>query len=76
MLIYIHKEKELDDVERRFPADHYVLIDDKILFSPKSKKTGAAKSQLFFPNKATTRSILKLLPLILRRTSRWSESAS
>jgi len=28
-LIYIHKEHELDDVERRYPADHYVLIDDK-----------------------------------------------
>jgi len=30
VLIYIHKEHELDDVERRFPADHYVLVDDKI----------------------------------------------
>ena len=30
VLIYIHKEKELDDVESRFPADHYVLIDDKL----------------------------------------------
>ena len=29
VLIYIHKEPELDDVERRYPADHYVLIDDK-----------------------------------------------
>lgn len=29
VLIYIHKEDELDDVERRYPADHYVLIDDK-----------------------------------------------
>jgi FMN phosphatase YigB (HAD superfamily) len=29
-LIYVHKEHELDDVERRFPAEHYVLIDDKI----------------------------------------------
>jgi FMN phosphatase YigB (HAD superfamily) len=29
VLIYIHKEEELDDVERRYPADHYVLIDDK-----------------------------------------------
>ena len=28
-LIYIHKEQELDDVERRYPAAHYVLIDDK-----------------------------------------------
>ena len=29
VLIYIHKEHDLDDVERRHPADHYVLIDDK-----------------------------------------------
>jgi len=29
VLIYIHKEEELDDVERRYPADHYILIDDK-----------------------------------------------
>jgi FMN phosphatase YigB (HAD superfamily) len=30
VLIYIHKERELDDVERRFPAEHYVLVDDKV----------------------------------------------
>lgn len=30
VLIYVHKEKELDDVEKRFPAEHYVLVDDKI----------------------------------------------
>jgi len=30
VLIYIHKEEMLDDVERRFPADHYVMVDDKI----------------------------------------------
>lgn len=30
VLIYIHKERELDDVEQRYPADHYVLIDDKL----------------------------------------------
>jgi hypothetical protein len=29
VLIYIHKESELGDVERRYPATHYVLIDDK-----------------------------------------------
>ena len=29
VLIYVHKEKELKDVERRFPAAHYTLIDDK-----------------------------------------------
>lgn len=29
VLIYIHKEEELDDVEQRYPAAHYVLVDDK-----------------------------------------------
>ena len=30
VLIYIHKENELDDVERLYPAEHYVMIDDKL----------------------------------------------
>ena len=30
VLIYVHKEKELEDVEQRYPASHYVLIDDKL----------------------------------------------
>jgi FMN phosphatase YigB (HAD superfamily) len=30
VLIYIHKEQMLDDVEQRYPAGHYVLIDDKL----------------------------------------------
>lgn len=29
-LIYVHKERELADVERRYPADHYVVVDDKL----------------------------------------------
>jgi FMN phosphatase YigB (HAD superfamily) len=29
VLIYIHKEQELADVARRYPAEHYVLVDDK-----------------------------------------------
>jgi hypothetical protein len=29
VLIYVHKELELGDVEARFPADHYVFVDDK-----------------------------------------------
>jgi hypothetical protein len=29
VLIYIHKENELNDVEQRYPARHYVLVDDK-----------------------------------------------
>ncbi|MBI3796064.1 MAG: HAD family hydrolase, partial [Deltaproteobacteria bacterium] len=30
VLIYVHKELELEDVERRYPADQYVLVDDKL----------------------------------------------
>src|SRR5262252_3460135 len=30
VLIYIHKERELEYVERLYPANHYVLIDDKL----------------------------------------------
>jgi FMN phosphatase YigB (HAD superfamily) len=30
VLIYIHKEEALADIERRYPAHHYVLIDDKL----------------------------------------------
>ena len=29
-LICVHKERELDDVERRYPAAHYVVVDDKL----------------------------------------------
>jgi len=30
VLIYVHKEQELEDVAQRYPADHYVIVDDKI----------------------------------------------
>ena len=30
VLIYIHKEEMLDDVEARYPARHYVMVDDKL----------------------------------------------
>ncbi len=30
VLIYIHKEQMLNDVERRYPARHYVMVDDKL----------------------------------------------
>ncbi|MGZ4889510.1 MAG: HAD family hydrolase, partial [Candidatus Angelobacter sp.] len=49
VLIYIHKEKELDDVERRFPADHYVLIDDKIRILTEVKKVWSSKVTTVFP---------------------------
>jgi FMN phosphatase YigB (HAD superfamily) len=30
VLIYVHKEKMLDDLRRRYPAHHYVMVDDKL----------------------------------------------
>ena len=38
VLIYIHKEVELEDVEYRYPADHYVLVDDKLRILTAIKK--------------------------------------
>src|SRR5438876_3763867 len=38
VLIYIHKEHELDDVEKRFPSGHYVLVDDKLRILTEVKK--------------------------------------
>ena len=30
VLIYLHKERMLDAIVRRYPAEHYVMIDDKL----------------------------------------------
>lgn len=49
VLIYIHKEQELDDVEQRFPAWHYVLIDDKLRILTAVKKIWGAKVTTVFP---------------------------
>ncbi len=29
VLVYVHKEQNTDDIQRRFPAAHYVMVDDK-----------------------------------------------
>ena len=49
VLIYIHKERELHDVEQRFPADHYVLIDDKLRILTAVKKVWGSKVTTIFP---------------------------
>ena len=38
VLIYVHKEQELDDVEQRYAAEDYVLVDDKLRILAASKK--------------------------------------
>ena len=49
VMIYIHKENELDDVEARYPADHYVLIDDKVRILDAVKKAWGARVTTVFP---------------------------
>jgi FMN phosphatase YigB (HAD superfamily) len=49
VLIYVHKERELDDVARRFPAEHYVLIDDKIRILTAVKKVWGIRLTTVFP---------------------------
>jgi FMN phosphatase YigB (HAD superfamily) len=39
VLIYIHKEQMLDDVERRYPARRYVMVDDKLRVLAAMKQT-------------------------------------
>jgi FMN phosphatase YigB (HAD superfamily) len=49
VLIYVHKEKELDDVVRRYPADHYVLVDDKVRILAAVKAIWGSKVTTVFP---------------------------
>lgn len=49
VLIYVHKEFELDDVERRYPADHYVLVDDKVRILAAVKKIWRSRVTTVFP---------------------------
>ena len=49
ILVYIHKEQELDDVEQRFPAAHYVLVDDKVRILTAAKQVWGARLTTVFP---------------------------
>jgi FMN phosphatase YigB (HAD superfamily) len=49
VLIYIHKELELDDIQERYPAEHYVLVDDKIRILAAIKQAWGARLTTVFP---------------------------
>ena len=49
MLIYIHKEEQLDDVETRYPARHYVLVDDKLRILTAVTKVWGSRLTTVFP---------------------------
>jgi FMN phosphatase YigB (HAD superfamily) len=49
VLIYVHKELELDDILERYPAEHYVLIDDKLRILTAIKKALGRSVTTVFP---------------------------
>ena len=49
VLIYIHKEEALADIERRYPAAHYVVIDDKPRILAAMKKAWGERVTTVFP---------------------------
>jgi FMN phosphatase YigB (HAD superfamily) len=49
VLIYVHKEQELEDVEQRYPATRYVLIDDKLRILDAVKKAWKERVTTVFP---------------------------
>src|SRR5678815_331806 len=49
VLIYIHKEKMLDDVELRHPARHYVMVDDKLRVLSAMKDVWGKRLTTVFP---------------------------
>jgi hypothetical protein len=49
VLIYVHKEQELDDVAQRYPAEHYILIDDKLRILDAVKRAWGGRVTTVFP---------------------------
>ena len=49
VLIYVHKELELEDVEAKYPAAHYVMVDDKVRLLAAIKKYWGPRVTTVFP---------------------------
>ena len=48
VMIYLHKEQEIDDVAKRCPAEHYVLVEDKLRLLAAIKKVWGARVTTVF----------------------------
>ena len=65
VLIYIRKEQELADVERLYPAKHYVMVDDKLRILDAMKKIWGDRLTTVFPRQghyALDPKVLELYP--------------
>ena len=61
VLIYVHKEQELEDVERLYPAKHYVLIDDKLRILAAVKAIWGRRVTTVFPRQGHYANVPKAL---------------
>jgi hypothetical protein len=76
VLIYVHKELELEDVARRYPADHYVLVDDKVRILTAVKEIWGRRVTTVFARQGTTRWMRRSSAAFLHPTSRFRASGS
>lgn len=65
VLIYIHKEEALEDVRRRYPAEHYILIDDKLRILAAVKKAWGERVTTVFPRQGNFANDPKLVAAYL-----------
>ncbi len=49
VLIYIHKEEMLDNVAARYPANHYIMVDDKVRLLAAMKAIWGDRLTTIFP---------------------------
>jgi FMN phosphatase YigB (HAD superfamily) len=49
VLIYLHKEEMLASVRERYPAEHYVMVDDKLRILAAMKRAWGARLTTIFP---------------------------
>jgi FMN phosphatase YigB (HAD superfamily) len=49
VLIYVHKERETEDIEQRYPAERYVVVDDKVRLLDAFKQVWGPRVTTVFP---------------------------
>ena len=61
VMICVHKEAEIAEIERRYPARHYVVIDDKIRLLTAFKQAWGSRVTTVFPRQGQFAADAKVL---------------
>jgi len=75
VLISVHEEQMLEAVAERYPARHYVIVDDKLRILSTRKKARGDRLTSIFPGRAMTRSTTSTASPIRRQIRRPRELA-